>query len=167
MTVPTTLSRRSLYRGRRLSRSAVDGRRFIEGQEVTPAMKHKELLTVLSLLAIVLVAMHIADDYVHGFDRSVVSNPYALLILVVWSSSVLLLRDRLMGRIIILLGGLVAIVIPIIHLNGRGYGDEFLKTDGALRFIWTLYMLGTIGTVIVIGALREMVGARTRVMKEK
>ena len=45
-------------------------------------MKHKELLTVLSVSAIVLAAMHIADDYVHGFDRSVVNNPYAILILV-------------------------------------------------------------------------------------
>jgi len=130
-------------------------------------MKHKELLTVLSLLAIVLVAMHIADDYVHGFDRRVVNNPYAILILAVWSSSVLLLRDRLIGRVVILLGGLLAIVIPIIHLNGRGYGDEFLRTDGALRFIWTLYMLGTIGGVIIIGAIREMVGARSRMVKEK
>lgn len=130
-------------------------------------MKHKELLTVLSLLAIVLAAMHIADDYVHGFDRSVVNNPYAMLILAAWSSGVLLLRDRLIGRVVILLGGLVAIVIPIIHLNGRGYGDEFLKTDGALRFIWTLYMLGTIGTVITIGAIREMASARSRVVREK
>jgi len=130
-------------------------------------MKRKDLLTVLSLLAIVLVAMHIADDYVHGFDRRVVNNPYAILILVAWSSSVLLLRDRLIGRVVILLGGLLAIVIPIIHLNGRGYGDEFLRTDGALRFIWTLYMLGTIGGVIIIGAIREMVGARSRMVKEK
>ena len=128
-------------------------------------MKHKELLTVLSLFAIVLAAMHIADDYVHGFDRSVVNNPYAMLILAVWALGVLLLRDHLIGRIVILLGGLVSIVIPVIHLNGRGYGDEFLKTDGALRFIWTLYMLGTIGAVIFVGTISEMVGAR--VVKEK
>lgn len=130
-------------------------------------MRRKELLTVLSVLAIVLAAMHIADDYVHGFDRSVVNNPYAMLILAVWASGVLLLRDHLIGRIVILLGGLVAIAISIIHLNGRGYGDEFLKTDGALRFIWTLYMLGTLGAVIFIGAIREMVGARSRGVQEK
>ena len=130
-------------------------------------MKQRDLLTVLSVLAIVLVAMHIADDYVHGFDRNVVNNPYGMLILAVWSSGVLLVRDRLIGRIVILLGGLLAIVVPIMHLNGRGYGDEFLKTEGALRFIWTLYMLGTLGGVILIGAIREMVVARSRVAKEK
>jgi len=131
-------------------------------------MKDKELLlTVLSLLAIVLVGMHIADDYVHGFDLRVVNNPYAILILVAWSSGVLLVRDRLIGRVVILLGGLVAITIPILHLNGRGYGDVFLKTDGALRFIWTLYMLGTIGALIIICAIREMVGARSRMVKDR
>jgi hypothetical protein len=134
---------------------------------MTAATKQKDLLTVLSLLAIVLVAMHIADDYVHGFDRRVVDNPYGILILVVWSSGVLLLRDHLIGRIVILLGGLMAIGVAILHLNGRGYGDEFLKTDGALRFIWTLYMLGTIGGVILIAAIRELVAARSRVAKEK
>ena len=133
---------------------------------MTAVMKQKDLLTVLSLLAIVLVAMHIADDYVHGFDRRVVDNPYGMLILCAWSSGVLVLRDHQIGRVVILLGGLVAIVVSILHLNGRGYGDEFLKTDGALRFIWTLYMLGPIGAVILIVAIREMLGARSRVVKE-
>jgi len=127
---------------------------------VEDEMKQKDLVTVLSLIAIVLVAMHIADDYVHGFDRRVVNNPYGVLILVVWSSGVLLLRDRLIGRIVILVGGLMALAMPSIHLNGRGYGEEFLKTDGALRFIWTLYILGTIGALIIIGAIREMVSVR-------
>jgi len=124
-------------------------------------MKQKDLLTVLSLIAIVLTSMHVADDYVHGFDRHVVNNPYGILIFVVWSSGVLLLRDRLIGRVIMLLGGLVAILMPIIHLNGRGYGEDFLKTDGALRFIWTLYILGTVGAVIIIGAVREMASLRS------
>ena len=124
-------------------------------------MKQKDMLTVLSLIAIVLTTMHLADDYVHGFDLHVVANPYPILIFVVWASGVLLLRDRLVGRVIMLLGGAVAILMPIIHLNGRGYGETFLKTDGALRFIWTLYLLGTMGAVIIIGSVREMVSGRS------
>lgn len=130
-------------------------------------MKHKDLLTVLSLLAIVLVAMHLADDYVHGFDTGVVDNPYGMLVLIAWASGVLLLRERLAGRIVLLLGGLISLVVPVLHLRGRGYGDEFLKTDGALRFIWTLYVLGTLGGVILLGAVRELVSARSRVVAEK
>lgn len=124
-------------------------------------MKQKDLLTVLSLIAIVLTSMHVADDYVHGFDLHVVDNPYAILIFVGWSSGVLLLRDRLVGRVIMLLGGVIAIAMPVIHLNGRGYGVEFLRADGALRFIWTLYLLGTIGALILIGAVHEMVSLRS------
>lgn len=124
-------------------------------------MKQKDLLTVLSLIAIVLTSMHVADDYVHAFDVHVVDNPYGILIFVVWASGVLLLRDRLAGRVIMLLGGLIAIAMPIMHLNGRGYGVEFLKVDGALRFIWTLYLLGTIGALIIIGSIREMVSLRS------
>lgn len=130
-------------------------------------MKPRDLLTVLSLLAIVLVAMHLADDYVHGFDKGVVDNPYGMLVLIAWASGVLLLRERLAGRIIILLGGLIALVVAILHLRGRGYGDEYLKTDGALRFIWTLYVLGTLGGVILIGAIRELVSGRSRAVAEK
>lgn len=124
-------------------------------------MKQKDLLTVLSLIAIALTTMHVADDYVHGFDVHVVDNPYGILIFVIWSSGVLLLRDRLVGRVTMLLGGVIAIAMPIMHLNGRGYGVEFLKVDGALRFIWTLYLLGTIGALIIIGAIREMVSLRS------
>jgi hypothetical protein len=124
-------------------------------------MKQKDLLTVLSLIAIVLTTMHVADDYVHGFDLHVVDEPYGILIFVVWSTGVLLLRDSLVGRVIVLLGSLVAIGMPVLHLNGRGYGVEYLKVDGALRFIWTLYLLGTIGGIILIGIIREMVSLRS------
>jgi hypothetical protein len=129
-------------------------------------MKQRDLLTVLSLIAIVLTTMHVADDYVHGFDRNVVDNPYGILIFVVWSSGVLLIRDRVLGRVIMLLGGVVAVAMPILHLRGRGYGEEFLKTDGALRFIWTLYILGTVGALIILGTVREMASRRSRVTVE-
>lgn len=119
-------------------------------------MKQKDLLTVLSLLAIVLTTMHLADDVVHGFDQHPVASPYPVLIFVVWALGVLLARDRVVGRVTMLLGGLIALAMPIIHLNGRGFGEDYLKADGALRFIWTLYLLGTVGAVIIIGAIREM-----------
>ena len=42
---------------------------------MSAAMKQKDLLTALSLLAIVLVAMHIADDYVQGGSWGLRSRP--------------------------------------------------------------------------------------------
>lgn len=129
-------------------------------------MKQKELLTVLSLIALVLLSIHIPDDYVHGFDKGVVNNPYGILIFVVWATGVLILRERLIGRIIIFLGGLAAIGMPLIHLRGRGYGEEFLKAEGALRFIWTLYALGTLGALILILVVREMLTSRKTRVRE-
>ena len=122
-------------------------------------MKRNDLLALMSLISLLLVSIHFPDDYVHGFDKHVVNNPYAILILVVWACGLLLLRERLVGRVILLLGGVIAIAMPIIHLNGH-FPPDFATSDGAFRFIWTLYALGTTGSLTVILALRELVGWR-------
>lgn len=121
-------------------------------------MKRNDLLAQMSLISLVLVSLHFPDDYVHGFDKHVVANPYPILIFVVWACGLLLLRERLIGRIILLLGGIVAIAMPVIHLNGH-FPPEFAASDGAYRFIWTLYAVGTTGSLTVILALRELLGS--------
>jgi hypothetical protein len=57
-------------------------------------------------------------------------------------------------------GGLVAVAMPIIHLNGR-YPSDFAASDGAFRFVWTLYASGTTGSLTVILALRELFSRRS------
>ena len=110
-------------------------------------------------MSLYLVAIHLPDDYVHGFDKHVVDSPYPILIFVVWACGLLLARERLIGRIILLLGGLVAIGMPVLHLNGH-FRPEFATSNGALRFLWILYALGTTGALIVILALKELLGRR-------
>jgi hypothetical protein len=122
-------------------------------------MKRNDLLAQLSLLSLLLVSMHLPDDYVHGFDSHVVANPYPILIFVVWACGLLLLRERLIGRIILLLGGVVAVAMPIIHLNGH-FPPDFATSDGAFRFVWILYALGTLGSLTVILALRELLSGQ-------
>lgn len=122
-------------------------------------MKIKDPLGKLSLAALVLIAAHLADDYVHGFDRHVLDNPYGLLALVVWACGLFVLRERMIGRIILLIGGLLAVVAAAIHLRG-GYPPSFAASDGAFRFIWTLYALGTTGAVAAILAAVELFGRR-------
>lgn len=121
-------------------------------------MKRNDLLAQMSLISLVLVSLHFPDDYVHGFDKHVVANPYPILIFVVWACGLLLLRERLIGRIILLLGGVVAVAMPVIHLNGH-FPPEFATSDGAYRFIWTLYAVGTTGSLTIILALRELLGS--------
>lgn len=125
-------------------------------------MSHHRLLTLLSLLAMVLVMVHGADDFILGFDRAMIQNWYLLSIWVVWSCGVALWRDRVSGRIILLLGGIAAVAVPVIHLNGRGYGDAFVHSGAAIRFIVTLYALGTIGPMMIILSVREMLESQRR-----
>ena len=93
-------------------------------------MKRNDLLAQMSLIPLVLVSIHIPDDYVHGLDNHVVDNPYGILVLVVWAAGLFLLRERLIGRIVLLLGGLVAVAMPLIHLNG--HYPSFATSDGAV-----------------------------------
>jgi len=122
-------------------------------------MKKNDPLALLSLISLLLVSIHVPDDYVHGFDKGVVNNPYGILILVVWACGLLLFRERLIGRIILLLGGLIAVAMTVMHLNGH-YPPDFAMSDGAFRFVWTLYAVGTTGALTVILALRELFGRR-------
>ncbi len=122
-------------------------------------MKTNDLLAQVSLISLVLVSIHIPDDYVHGLDKHVVDNPYGILIFVVWACGLLLLRERHIGRIILLLGGVVAVAMPIMHLNGH-YSPDFATSDGAFRFVWTLYASGTTGSLAMILALRELFSRR-------
>ena len=83
-------------------------------------MKPNGMLTVASLLSILLLSIHIAEDIVLGFARGDLGNLLGIAILVVYLCGALLLRDRRSGLIIVLLGSLVAAGMPVIHMMGRG-----------------------------------------------
>jgi hypothetical protein len=122
--------------------------------------KPRDLLAAISLLAVLLFSVHIADDFVLGFDKGVVNNSYGILIFVVWLCGVVFFRERLVGRIILLLGGILSLGVAVLHLRGRGYGEAFVQAPAAFRFIWTLYALGIAGSFIILLSLRELVARR-------
>lgn len=122
-------------------------------------MKHKGLLTVMSLLTILFLSIHVTDDIVRGYEKWGFEKLSFVLILVVLLCGTLLLAERRWGKVIMLLGGLLAALIPAIHMRGTG---AFVKTSGAFFFIWTLLALGATGTLTVIlaasGLLRRQSG---------
>jgi hypothetical protein len=89
----------------------------------------------------------LTDDIVHGWEPGTLGNLYALPIFVVWLYGTLLLRDRLSGYIIMLVGSLLSLGIPVIHMSGRGIGtaSRVANTGGHHFFVWTLIMLGVSG----------------------
>jgi hypothetical protein len=118
-------------------------------------MKRHVMLVVTSLVSAVLLTLHISQDIVFGFDRAGLNHLVGVGIILVIVCGTLLLPHRLPGRIIMLLGGVMAAGMLPLHMR-HGLRAEFLQKSGALGFVWTLYLLGVIGCFTVILALLEM-----------
>ena len=117
-------------------------------------MKSSVMLTATSLLSILLLSLHIAQDIVLGFSGGGLANLIGIAILVVYLCGTLLWSDRRLGRVIVLIGSLLAAGMPVIHMTGAGVGVK--RSAGAFFFIWTLYALGVTGTFGVILAVRAL-----------
>src|SRR5215510_4849711 len=100
-------------------------------------MKHNVMLTITSLLTILLFTFHLTGDIVRGFEKGVLSNLTAVPILVVWLYGTLVLAERRSGYIIMLLGALLGVGVPIIHMKGKGVGiaSGIATSSGGYFFI--------------------------------
>ncbi len=94
-------------------------------------MKPNLMLTIASLLSILLLTLHITDDIVRGISKAEPSN-IALTVLVVLLYGTLVLAERRSGYVIMLLVGLFAAGMPVIHMRGAHYG-EIAKSTGAVE----------------------------------
>ena len=103
-------------------------------------MKNSVMLTITSLLSILLLTFHQADDIIRGYSPGGVANMAALAILVVWLYAALMLAERRSGYVISLLFSLLASGVPDVHMTGKGLGAG--KSAGATFFVWTLLALG-------------------------
>src|SRR5215468_10251619 len=117
-------------------------------------MKHNTMLTVASLLSILLLTLHITDDIVRGISKAESSN-IALIVLVALLYGTLLLREQRSGHVIMLLIGLLAAAMPVMHMRGAHYG-EIAKSPGGFFFVWTLWALGGLGGLTVVLSARGM-----------
>src|SRR5436190_15595394 len=117
-------------------------------------MKQHAVLVVTSLLSILLLTLHITDDIVRGISPAESSN-IALLVLVVFLYGTLVLPERRSGQVIMLLVGLIAAAMPVMHMRGAHYG-EIAKSPGGFFFVWTLWALGGLGGLSVILSARGL-----------
>ena len=117
-------------------------------------MKHSAVLTVTSLLSILLLTLHITDDIVRGISKAESSNT-ALIVLAVFLYGTLVLTERRSGYVIMLLVGLFAAGMPVIHMRGAHYA-EIARSAGGFFFVWTLWALGGVGGVTVILSARGL-----------
>jgi hypothetical protein len=122
-------------------------------------MKSSVMLTVTSLISILLLSLHISEDIVLGFAPGGLTNLYGIAVLVVYLCATLLWSDRRWGLVIVLIGSVIALGMPVIHMTGAGVGVK--RSAGAFFFIWTLYALGVTGTFGVILSAHALWRRRT------
>jgi hypothetical protein len=121
-------------------------------------VKHNLLLTVVSLLSILFSTLHLAGDIVYGYEPGTTINLIAVPITVVWLYGTLVLAGRRSGHIIILLGSLLSLAVPIVHMQGKGVGlaSRLANSGGHLLFVWTLLALGVTGLFGVVLSARGL-----------
>jgi len=122
-------------------------------------MKPNVMLTIASLLLILFLTFHLADDIVFRFEPGGLSNlVWLVLISVVWLYGTLVLSERRSGYIIMLLGSLLAMFVPYIHMKGKGVGDasRLAGSSGHFFFVWTLLAIGVLGLFTAILSARGL-----------
>ena len=119
-------------------------------------MKHNVMLTIASLLSVLFVTLHTADDIVRGMEPGTLFDLIVVPILVLWLYGTLVLAERRSGYVIILLGSLLGLLVPVIHMKGAGVGGAIAKSSGAFFFIWTLLALGVTALFSVILSARGL-----------
>jgi hypothetical protein len=122
-------------------------------------MNHNRLLVITSLLSIVLISLHFTDDIVRGLDAAGPQNLGAIAILLVWLVGTLVLGRRLAGYIIMMLGGVFAFGMPVIHMRSSHF-PEIVAGPGGFFFFWVLLALGVTGTFSIILAALEIWNSR-------
>jgi len=121
-------------------------------------MKRSVMLTITSLLSILLFTFHLTDDIIRGFEKGGVSNLTAVPIFVVWLYATLVLTERRSGYVIILLGSLLSLAVPVLHMKGKGVGvaSGIANSSGGFFFIWTLIALGVTALFSLILSARGL-----------
>jgi biotin transporter BioY len=121
-------------------------------------MKQNAVLVVTCLLSILLLTLHVTDDIVRGISKAEASNT-ALVVLAIFLYGTLVLAERRSGHVIMLLVGLFAAGMPVIHMRGAHYA-EIARSSGGFFFVWTLWALGGVGGVTIALSARGLWGLR-------
>jgi len=113
-------------------------------------MKPSLMLTIASLLSLLLIMFHLTGDVLLQADGAV-KFPIPVIVFVVWLYGTLMLSDRLSGYIIMLLGGLIAAAMIVVHSR-----SGVVHKSGGFFFVWTLFALSATGWFTAILSARGL-----------
>ena len=128
-------------------------------------MKHNLMLTIASLLTILFMTLHLTSDTLHaqvGTPEAGGSTLVAVPILAIWLYGTLVLAERRSRYVIMLVGSLLGLAMPVIHVMGAGgvFRGEIAKSSPAFLFVWTLHALGVTAIFSLILSVRGLWGAQ-------
>lgn len=121
-------------------------------------MKQAGMVTIASLLSILLMTLHLADDIVRGMEKGGLLDLIAVPVLVLLLYGTLVLAGRRSGYVIIVLGSLLGSLITLVHFRGAGgvAGGQIAQSTGALFFVWTLMALAVTSLFALVLSLRGL-----------
>ena len=120
-------------------------------------MKNNVTLTVTSLLTILFLTFHLSDDIVRGFEPGGFKHLTGIVTVTVWLYGTLVLSGRRSGYIIILLGSLLASLMPLAHMRGAGLvGGRVAGSSGMFFWVWTLIAAGMTALFSVVLSVRGL-----------
>ncbi len=121
-------------------------------------MKNNVTLTIASLLSILFGTFHLTDDIIRGWLSGTVPNLTAVPVCVAWLYGTLVLAGRRSGYVIMLLASLFSLVIPVLHMMGKGvmHGNRVANSSGAFFFIWTLIAVGVTALFSAVLSVRGL-----------
>jgi hypothetical protein len=127
-------------------------------------MKEHNLLVITSLLSLLLLTCHVADDIVRGLSPGGLGNIAAIVGMTVWLYGTLVLAGRRSGYVIVFLLTLVGSGVPVIHMTHAGMvGGRIAHTNGMFFWVFTLLASGALSLFSVVLAARGWWGLRVRV----
>jgi hypothetical protein len=105
-------------------------------------MRQNAVSIIVSLLSVLFMTLHLADDIVRGMEPGTLFDLVVLPILAVQLYGTLVLAGKRSGYVIILVASLLELVVPVVHMKGAGVGGAIAGSNGAFFFMWTLLALG-------------------------
>jgi hypothetical protein len=125
-------------------------------------MKRDNLILIIaSLLSILFMTLHFTGDTVRaraGSPEAGGSTLVAVPVLVILLYGTLLLGERRSGHIIMLVGSVIAVGMPIIHVMAPAgiFHGQLARSGPAFLFVWTLHLMGVTGMFSLILAVQGL-----------
>jgi hypothetical protein len=120
-------------------------------------MKSNITLTITSLLTILFLTFHLSDEITRGMEPGRLNMVIPVLVLGGWVYATLALNKRRSGYIIMLLGAIIGMGVPTVHMSGVGLvSSRIANSHGAFFWVWQNFTLGVISVCSFILAVRAL-----------